>query len=868
MKENQIEDSSKILASRGKIRAFCSFLSDSTGGSTKRKKSMRKLKSPRNSQRLNSPTNSFDLVPSVESEEEHEPKENVTAKLLQIANKITGQASTDVLTNAVWILRFVRDSLPKIQKKNEKLKKKIELRERHDMEKHDIAITSYIPHMKSTAAFLTPAQSRSLRERQAKLDWRHDLITDIVNSIEEHIVRDCPPAETAFGKYWEIVSRRKTDDEQQCSVAMNSILSATLGIIGIVSVKVTTSNIRIRIFKSSREATIAAAVATITVSGPLYKPRRRLDFIDNSENEFEFLPLSAAEEISFRDDVSSKIILILPPRCNTPSIGYIQTVIDGVLYPPTSKVHLQFTDLVLKMKAVPTTINLPWANIRKILGFIRLLCDRFRVDNNFAEQMPPEGSAAIPPRPRYGSCYFPGDPLGGAKSYELEYSDFKRKSTHWSEAERSFRRRSTHSGVCEEDLPKQQNDSSDVEEANVFDDGDDVSHLNNRRPSSRVESFVKDTSFPDSNQGSFMLGSLISPTSKRRRKKSLFRELSNSPEAMILKSAWGAMIDGLRELCSGLRRATQNGSSTSFTSNYTDSLFLSLRSMSTKVSHSCSELDIAKRLTTELVEVIKALFTKREKQQQQNPNPVHEQHKDEGSKVKKLEDQIEKLQLDCRQSKKENDKLERQMLEAVSILKADREAVLEGEQLRQAITEVEMMSEAVATMKFEVLDWLSTLEKPTPIQKSLSVIAWMLHEYQRFLPTAILSDNDIEVEEDDLCSHATPSRKPPIGIITIVYTDIQSSTSLWEAAPLLMQKSLNTHNTVLRRLIKQTNGYEVRTIGDAFVIAFDSALEACQFGLSLQEALVKADWDEELLECAGINCLFLLFFSIYKKEHF
>jgi class 3 adenylate cyclase len=76
--------------------------------------------------------------------------------------------------------------------------------------------------------------------------------------------------------------------------------------------------------------------------------------------------------------------------------------------------------------------------------------------------------------------------------------------------------------------------------------------------------------------------------------------------------------------------------------------------------------------------------------------------------------------------------------------------------------------------------------------------------------------------------------------VTLVLTDVQGSTSLWERAPELMREALRVHDDVLRRLLATHRGYEVRTEGDAFVCAFADPVDAALFCLRAQETLAAA----------------------------
>ncbi len=83
--------------------------------------------------------------------------------------------------------------------------------------------------------------------------------------------------------------------------------------------------------------------------------------------------------------------------------------------------------------------------------------------------------------------------------------------------------------------------------------------------------------------------------------------------------------------------------------------------------------------------------------------------------------------------------------------------------------------------------------------------------------------------------------------MTIVFTDVQGSTALWEDAPGAMKQALELHNAVFRRVMADFAGYEVKTVGDAFMIAFDSAQRAINCCARLQTELLAAPWPAELL---------------------
>jgi predicted ATPase/class 3 adenylate cyclase len=83
--------------------------------------------------------------------------------------------------------------------------------------------------------------------------------------------------------------------------------------------------------------------------------------------------------------------------------------------------------------------------------------------------------------------------------------------------------------------------------------------------------------------------------------------------------------------------------------------------------------------------------------------------------------------------------------------------------------------------------------------------------------------------------------------VTVVFTDVQSSTRLWELCGDAMQAALDLHNQVLRAQLSTTSGYEVKTQGDSFMVVFSSAVEAVRWCLQTQEALLQAPWPQGVL---------------------
>ena len=90
--------------------------------------------------------------------------------------------------------------------------------------------------------------------------------------------------------------------------------------------------------------------------------------------------------------------------------------------------------------------------------------------------------------------------------------------------------------------------------------------------------------------------------------------------------------------------------------------------------------------------------------------------------------------------------------------------------------------------------------------------------------------------------------QPPVGTITFLFTDIESSTRRWETHPEQMAPALRRHDEIVREAILTNAGLPYKTIGDAFQAAFQTAPQAVQAALDAQRALNVERWPPEIGE--------------------
>ncbi|KAF3053048.1 cysteinyl-tRNA synthetase [Didymella keratinophila] len=87
----------------------------------------------------------------------------------------------------------------------------------------------------------------------------------------------------------------------------------------------------------------------------------------------------------------------------------------------------------------------------------------------------------------------------------------------------------------------------------------------------------------------------------------------------------------------------------------------------------------------------------------------------------------------------------------------------------------------------------------------------------------------------------------PTGDVSLVFTDIKSSTLLWETYPIAMRSAIKMHNELMRRQLRIIGGYEVKTEGDAFMVAFRTVTSALLWCFTIQSQLLEVQWPQEIL---------------------
>eukprot|EP01061_Rhynchopus_euleeides_P016710 TRINITY_DN2802_c0_g1_i10.p1 TRINITY_DN2802_c0_g1~~TRINITY_DN2802_c0_g1_i10.p1 ORF type:complete len:1101 (+),score=326.30 TRINITY_DN2802_c0_g1_i10:445-3303(+) len=143
------------------------------------------------------------------------------------------------------------------------------------------------------------------------------------------------------------------------------------------------------------------------------------------------------------------------------------------------------------------------------------------------------------------------------------------------------------------------------------------------------------------------------------------------------------------------------------------------------------------------------------------------------------------------------------------------------------------------------------------MQANFLQMAANLLEYRAYVPESVLHEGS----SGSSTEMTAERRVAPTGDVAVMFTDIQGSTQLWKRSAADMNTALEQHNQIIRDVYRQHDGYEVKTIGDSFMLTFQDTVSAVRAGLEIQHRFKQASWPERLrlpeaglVVRIGINC--------------
>lgn len=93
----------------------------------------------------------------------------------------------------------------------------------------------------------------------------------------------------------------------------------------------------------------------------------------------------------------------------------------------------------------------------------------------------------------------------------------------------------------------------------------------------------------------------------------------------------------------------------------------------------------------------------------------------------------------------------------------------------------------------------------------------------------------------------------PSGVVTFLFTDMESSTWLVQHLGDRWDEALHEHDRLLREAWAAHSGYEVSTEGDAFFVAFEHARDAICAALDAQQRLAAHAFEEPIRVRIGLH---------------
>jgi predicted ATPase/class 3 adenylate cyclase len=118
----------------------------------------------------------------------------------------------------------------------------------------------------------------------------------------------------------------------------------------------------------------------------------------------------------------------------------------------------------------------------------------------------------------------------------------------------------------------------------------------------------------------------------------------------------------------------------------------------------------------------------------------------------------------------------------------------------------------------------------------------------RELERAVLAQDDSLAVEEPAAPAEQPPGELPSGVVTFLLTDIEGSTTLWEADPEAMAASLALHDELIERNVDEHGGRLLKTQGegDSTLSVFPRASDALACAADLRSSFGAVTWHGEL----------------------
>ena len=124
---------------------------------------------------------------------------------------------------------------------------------------------------------------------------------------------------------------------------------------------------------------------------------------------------------------------------------------------------------------------------------------------------------------------------------------------------------------------------------------------------------------------------------------------------------------------------------------------------------------------------------------------------------------------------------------------------------------------------------------------------WLIVQFHWSLPSSEQAEGEswpssidavtsaVQAERPDLSPHVAPD-----GTVTILFSDIEGSAAITERlGDLRWLELLRAHNVIIREQVAAHDGFEVKEVGDGFMLAFQSARRAVQCAIAVQRAFAQ-----------------------------